>query len=312
MPRTLPPGWEKVLDAGSGQYYFYNARQGVTQWDPPDTGATRATATFTTVTTTRKPKAGYTPRPVVNHNASFRQPVAYAHRSPRAARQTTVRTTTRQKRRGGGGGVGGTGCGCECSGVSCTGGDWIFTGTLLGVVILVIALTSSFGNGTGANGMSNRNDYNTYRSRASTTSGNAAAATGATAVVSGCVAGYDDVATTSQCGLLGEVLKLVNEHRASMNDAAVKPLKANALLNAAAQRHACWMADETTMSHTGGPADSDKEFVDRVKKTGYQVSFVLVTTRPSPLSHLSHELHQSKYPSDPPRTQKHTECEMLA
>ena len=102
--RALPPGWEKVLDSGSGQYYFYNARQGVTQWDPPDTGARSATATFTTVTTTRKPKAGYKPRPVVNHNASFRQPVAYAHRSPRVVRQTTSRITTRQRHRGTGGG----------------------------------------------------------------------------------------------------------------------------------------------------------------------------------------------------------------
>ncbi len=193
-------------------------------------------------------------------------------------RQTTSRITTRQRHRGtgGGGGGGDTSCGCQCESVRCTGGDWIFTGTLLGVVILVIALTSNFGNGTGANaGLINRNDYNAYRNRASISSSIGSTAPGAT-VSTGCVPGYDDVATTAQCGLLGAVLTLVNKHRASMNDAEVKPLKANALLNAAAQRHACWMADKTTMSHTGGPAQSDKEFVDRVKKAGYEVSFMII------------------------------------
>ena len=267
MPgRSLPPGWEKVLDPGSGQYYFYNARQGVTQWDPPDLGSRSSTATFTTVTTTRKPKAGYTPRPVVNYNASFRQPVAYAHRSPRAVQRTTVHTTSRRGDRRVAHHASGE-CGCQCNGGSCTSGDFIFTGLLLGIVVLVTALTAQFGNGKGGNvGLSNRGTYSTYRNRAATSQTT-------TGVSTGCVASYDDVATTAQCGMLAEVLKLVNEHRASMSDPGVKPLKANALLNAAAQRHACWMADETTLSHTGGPAESDKELVDRVKKTGYNVSY---------------------------------------
>jgi len=53
----LPPGWEKVLDRNSGQYYFYNARLGVTQWDPPQVGAQKTKATFVT-TTTRTKKVG--------------------------------------------------------------------------------------------------------------------------------------------------------------------------------------------------------------------------------------------------------------
>ena len=68
------------------------------------------------------------------------------------------------------------------------------------------------------------------------------------------------------------MLQLVNEHRASLNNQGVKPLRANSKLNTAAQRHACWMADSTIMSHAGGPSEDDREFVDRVKKTGYKVS----------------------------------------
>ena len=115
MSGTLPPGWEKVLDRNSGQYYFYNARLGVTQWDPPQVGAQKTKATFVT-TTTRKKVVKTRPQ----------QPVAYtnAHRAPAAYQQHTVTTTTS---RGGGGGGGTLYCG------TCNTGDAIFIGTLVAI-----------------------------------------------------------------------------------------------------------------------------------------------------------------------------------
>ena len=230
MPQPLPPGWERVLDPGSRQYYYYNARLGVTQWNPPDIGSVHSVATFTTVKTIRKAKPN-----------SRRQPVTYADPSPRL-----VITETE----------------CNC-------GDWIFIVTLFGTVAIIIALALAFETGKGTYiGANNRNAYKNYQYHASQKS----LSPDLKPVTSGCVQGYDDIATTAQCGILASVLKLVNEHRASLNDPEVKPLRANPKLNTAAQRHACWMAESTIMSHAGGPADEDREFVDRVEKTGYQVS----------------------------------------
>lgn len=40
--QAVPPGWQKLKDEASGREYYYNAQQGVTQWEAPAMGAAPA------------------------------------------------------------------------------------------------------------------------------------------------------------------------------------------------------------------------------------------------------------------------------
>lgn len=242
MSSSLPPGWEKVLDRNSGQYYFYNARLGVTQWDPPQVGAQKTKATFVT-TTTRKTKVVRKP-----------QPLAYQHRPNPAYTQpvhtrTVQHTTTSHVASGRRVAYGNGGC-------LCNSGDAIFLSSLAAIVILIVVLFSTVGAGTIQNGSIGGGAYNPPSNNNNNNNNNG----GGDVAASGC--GVND----GQCVELAELVKLVNKHRVSIG--AVE-MTSNTMLNKAAQRHSCYMAEYKVMSHTGGPQASDRELIDRIANTGY-------------------------------------------
>ncbi len=246
----LPPGWERVLDPGSGQYYFYNSQLGVTQWDPPEVGATRSQATFVTRTVTRKPVATRQVRRQQKQPRPHRVPVASSRQAQRE-RPYAVQTTTTTRRRGGNNYAvrGRSDCSCVCNGAGyCSCGDWVFVGVLAGVVVAAMVLAGVTGNGYGNGG----HFGNTWANVGFGSGG-------------GCGASMHG------CNVLAQVLDMVNDHRASRG---LGKLSANSLLNDAAQRHACYMAQNNVLSHEGGPDQDDKELGDRVDKTGYPFTHI--------------------------------------
>ena len=240
MSQGLPAGWEKVLDRTSGQYYFFNARLGVTQWDPPQVGAQKTKATFVTTTTTRK--VVKKPRPA---------PVAYQHtqqrtRNPAFAVQTTTVHQTQV--------VGGGGGPCCTNTSSCDSGDAIFISALVAIVLVIVVCMNTVGKGT--------NDRYSANIESATPFG---PTTNSVSTNGGCGA------TDEQCVQLTELVTLVNNHRISIG---VNVVTSNTMLNTAAQRHSCYMAAYSKMSHTGGPQQDDREMSDRVHKTGYKYIYL--------------------------------------
>ena len=235
----LPPGWEKVLDRNSGQYYFYNARLGVTQWDPPQVGAQKTKATFVTTTTRTKKVAR---KPI---------PLAYQHQpvQQRAVQQTRTVTTVRHT--GGGSNYGNGGC-------LCNQGDAIFLSALSVIVIVIIVCMNTVGAGTYQSGNIMSGTY-----VPSNTNNNQVGGGSSGTVTSGCGA------SSTACIELKELVNLVNQHRTSIGEST---MKSNTMLNQAAQRHSCYMATYTIMSHTGGPDATDRTLVSRIEKTGYKYS----------------------------------------
>lgn len=218
----LPPGWEKVLDRSSGQYYFYNARLGVTQWDPPQVSAQKTKATFVTTTTrkvvTKKPRA---------------VPDAFAHRAP--VHTTTVVHTSHSTSSGR---------------FYCDSGDVIFLSVMLVIVIIVVVCMNTIGERS----VYGQDFVSPYETTGNNINGGQ---------TTGCGASNDE------CVQLEELLKLVNSHRQSIG---VARMGSNAMLNTAAQRHSCYMAEYKKMSHTGGPQEEYREMANRIKLAGYKYS----------------------------------------
>jgi uncharacterized protein YkwD len=244
----LPPGWEKVLDRSSGQYYFYNARLGVTQWDPPQVGAQKTKATFVTTTTTRKVVKKPRPAPVAYQNQHYT--------NSRPAHTTTVVQRTHHHTTAAGGGGGGNCCAHSCI---CGSGDAIFVAMLLTIVLVLVICMNTVGQGTAySNSIVSPYAYGGNE-------GSAFAGSNMNSLTSGCGA------SSEECVQLKEVVRLVNTHRQSIG---VDAMGSNTMLNQAAQRHSCFMAAYNTMSHTGGPQPEYREMANRVTKTGYQFSRV--------------------------------------